>query len=87
MAERLATDIERWTGLSVHCRHLDLGKAIEKQKRAKERRKAAGAHPEGVAESGWVVTRRRVVETFAPRNRDFSAAATAGYHGMGVGCA
>ena len=40
MAERLATDIERWTGLSVHCRHLDLGKGIEWQKRAKERRGA-----------------------------------------------
>ena len=40
MAERLATDIERWTGLSVHCRHLDLGKAIEWRKRAKERRGA-----------------------------------------------
>ena len=38
MAERLATDIERWAGLSVHCRHLDLGKAIERQKRAKEKR-------------------------------------------------
>ena len=38
MAERLATDIEkRWTGLSVHCRHLDLGKEIERQRRAKYR--------------------------------------------------
>ena len=37
MAERLATDIERWTGLSVHCRHLDLGEEIARQRRAKYR--------------------------------------------------
>ena len=38
MAERLATDIERrWTRLSVHCRHLDLGKEIERQRQAKYR--------------------------------------------------
>ncbi len=38
MAERLATVVERWTGLSVHCRRLDLGKGIERQQRAKKRR-------------------------------------------------
>lgn len=39
MAERLATVVEEWTGLSVHCRHLDLGKGIEWQQRAKKQRK------------------------------------------------
>ena len=42
MAERLATVVEKWTGLSVHCRHLDLGKGIERierQQRAKKQRR------------------------------------------------
>ena len=36
MAERLATVVQRWTRLSVRCKHLDLKRGIEKQKRAKE---------------------------------------------------
>lgn len=38
MAERLATETERrWTRLSVHCRHLDLGKGIARQRQAEYR--------------------------------------------------
>ena len=36
MAERLATVLERWTRLSMHCKHLDLKRGMEKQKKAKE---------------------------------------------------
>ena len=43
MAERLATVVERRTGLSVHCRHLDLGKGIERQQRTKEEKGALGS--------------------------------------------
>lgn len=42
MAERLATVVERWTGLSVHYRHLDLKQRIERQQRANEERRALG---------------------------------------------
>lgn len=59
MAERLATAVERWTGLSVHCRHLDLGKGIERQQRAKKQRKMLRS-----IERSWPRSWPRVVKWF-----------------------
>lgn len=39
MAERLAIEVKRRNGIKVECKHLDLGKGIEKMQRAAEGRK------------------------------------------------
>ena len=54
MAERLATVVEKWTGLSVHCRHLDLGKEIERQQRAKRQRQRLRSMERCWPEDSWL---------------------------------
>ena len=53
MAERLATVVEKWTGLSVHCRHLDLGKGIERQQRAKKQTQRLRSIERSWPEMSW----------------------------------
>ena len=67
MAERLATVVEKWTGLSVHCRHLDLGKGIERQQRAKRQKMLRSIERFWPQSGGQVVVRRTVPVTSAPR--------------------
>ena len=61
MAERLATVLERWTRLSVHCKHLDLKRRMEKQKKAKEQERLAREVEKNWPRIGhWIVDWRRL---------------------------
>ncbi|KAK3168227.1 hypothetical protein OEA41_004673 [Lepraria neglecta] len=61
MAERLATVLERWTRLSVHCKHLDLKREMEKQKKTKEQERSEREVEKNWPRIGhWIVVWRRL---------------------------
>ena len=61
MAERLATVVERWTRLNVHCKHLDLKRGREKQRKAKAQEHLARKFEKKWPRIGhWIVVWRKL---------------------------